>query len=78
MLLGVVSSVHYLQACKDESLEEEGWNLRLQSMSEVKSVSVSCSFVSDSVRPRELWPARFLCPWDSPGKNAEVGSQALL
>ena len=77
-MLGVVSCVHYLPACKDESLEKEGWNLRLQSMSEVKSESVSCSVVSDSVRSRELWPTRFLCPWDSPGKNAEVGSHALL
>ena len=23
-------------------------------------------------------PARFLCPWDSPGKNTKVGSHALL
>ena len=25
-----------------------------------------------------LWPARFLCPWDSPGKNIGVGFHALL
>ena len=26
-----------------------------------------------------LWdPARFLCPWESPGKNTRVGSHALL
>ena len=27
-----------------------------------------------------LWavPARFLCPWDSPGKNTGVGCHALL
>ena len=24
-----------------------------------------------------LWPARFLCPWDSPGKNTGVGSCSL-
>ena len=23
-------------------------------------------------------PARFLCPWDSPGRNAEVGCHFLL
>ena len=25
-----------------------------------------------------LWPARLLCPWDSPGKNTGVGSHFLL
>ena len=25
-----------------------------------------------------LEPARLLCSWDSPGKNTEVGSHALL
>ena len=25
-----------------------------------------------------LWPARLLCPWDSPGKNTGVGCHALL
>ena len=29
-------------------------------------------------RPRGLQPARFLCPWDSPGKNAGVGCHFLL
>ena len=23
--------------------------------------------------PNGLWPARLLCPWDSPGKNTGVG-----
>ena len=32
-------------------------------------VCVSCSAVSASLRPLGLWPARSLCPWDSPGKN---------
>ena len=30
------------------------------------------SVVSDSVPPHGLLPARLLCPWDSPGKNAGV------
>ena len=34
--------------------------------------------VSDSVRPHKLQPARLLCPWDSPGKNTEVGCHFLL
>ena len=37
-----------------------------------------CSVVSDSLWPRELWPARLLCPWDVPGKNTGVGCHFLL
>ena len=32
-----------------------------------------CSVVSDSLWPHGLYPTRFLCPWDSPGKNTRVG-----
>ena len=39
---------------------------------------LSCSVVSNSLRPRGLQPARLLCPWDSPGKNTGVGCHALL
>ena len=43
------------------------------------NVSVSCSVLSDSVRPSGLQPARFLCPWqDSPGRNTGVGCHSLL
>ena len=28
--------------------------------------------MSDSLRPRGLWPTRLLCPWDSPGRNTDV------
>ena len=34
--------------------------------------------MSDSLPPHGLQPARFLCPWDSPGKNTGVGCHALL
>ena len=34
----------------------------------VKSESVSCSVVSDSLQPYGLQPTRFLCPWDSPAR----------
>ena len=34
--------------------------------------------MSDSVRPHGLQPTRFLCPWDSPGKNTGVGCHFLL
>ena len=36
------------------------------------------SVVSDSLWPPGPWPARLLCPWDSPGKNTGVGCQNLL
>ena len=36
------------------------------------------SVASDSLRPHGLYPARLLCPWDSPGKNSGVGCHALL
>ena len=41
-------------------------------------VSVNCLVVSDSLQPQGLEPARLLCPWDSPGKNTEVGYHVLL
>ena len=40
--------------------------------------SVSCSVVSNSLRLCELWSARLLCPWSSPGKNTGVGCHVLL
>ena len=37
------------------------------------------SFLScRTLPPCGLYPARLLCPWDSPGKNAGVGHQGLL
>ena len=43
-----------------------------------KSEVLSHSVVSDSLRPHRLYPARLLCPWDSPGKNTGVGCHSLL
>ena len=34
--------------------------------------------MSNSVRPHRRQPTRFLCPWDSPGKNTGVGCHFLL
>ena len=48
------------------------------SWNHVESESVSRSFVSNSLQPHRLGPARFLCPWNSPGKNTGVGCHALL
>ena len=39
--------------------------------------SVSPSVLSDSLRSHGLQTARLLCPWNSPGKNTEVGSHSL-
>ena len=33
---------------------------------------LSRSVMSDSLWPYGLYPTRFLCPWDSPGKNTRV------
>ena len=41
-------------------------------------VCVSHSVVSDSLQSHGPYPARFLCPWNSPGKNTEVGCHSLL
>ena len=40
--------------------------------------SVGHSVMSNSLRPHGLSPAKLLCPWDSPGKNARVGCHTLL
>ena len=37
----------------------------------------SCLATSSSLQCYELWPARLLSPWDSPGKNTEVGVASL-
>ena len=34
--------------------------------------------MSNSLQPYDLEPGRFLCPWDSPGKNTGVDCYALL
>ena len=47
-------------------------------MTAKKSESVSCSVVSDSLRPRGLQPTGVLCPWNSLGKNTGVGCHSLL
>ena len=34
--------------------------------------------MSDSLKPYGVYPARLLCPWDSPGKDTGVGHHVLL
>ena len=40
--------------------------------------SASCSVISDSLWPHVLQTTRFLCPWNSPGKNTGVGCHSFL
>ena len=45
----------------------------------ISNVHTCCRFVmSDSLQPYGWYPARLLCPWDSPGKNTGVSYHALL
>ena len=49
--------------------------------SEVPGIPVcvlSCSVVSDLLRPQGLQPTRLFCPWNSPGKNIGVACHILL
>jgi len=36
------------------------------------------SFMSNSLKSHGPWPARLLCPWNSPGKNAGFGCHDLF
>ena len=36
------------------------------------------SVISDSLQPHGLQPTRLLCPWNSSGKNTEVGCHSFL
>ena len=35
------------------------------------------SVLSDFSQSYGLWPARFLCPWDSPDKNTGMGCHSI-
>ena len=50
----------------------------LSSYQTLKSESVNCSVLSDSLQPLGLQCSRLLCPWNSPGKNTAVGCHALF
>ena len=47
---------------------------------DLKGLCVCASYlvISDSVQPHGLQYSRLPCPWDSPGKNTEVGCHFLL
>ena len=42
------------------------------------SILLTHSVMSNSLQLHGLLPARFLCPWDFPGKNTGVGCHLLL
>ena len=44
----------------------------------IMKVKVNSSVMPDSLRSHGLLPTRFLCPWNSPGKNPGVGCPVLL
>ena len=47
-------------------------------MNYIVNECVSLLVMSDSLWPHGLWPARLLCPWNSPGKNTGMGCHSLL
>ena len=51
---------------------------RRANRSQNQSESVSHSVVSNSLQPHGLYPTRFLCPWNSLGKNTGAGNYSLL
>ena len=50
----------------------------VNSLSQTCAYVCACSVMSNSLGTSGLQLARFLCPWDYPGKNAEVGCHFLL
>ena len=44
----------------------------------IKSESVRCSVVSNSLESHGLQLTRLLCPWNSPSKNTGMGGYSLL
>ena len=73
-------------ACLRKSVGKRGssfpwtccWNVSHRPLRRYVWVCVSHSVVSDSLQPHGLWPARLLCPWNSPGKNTGVGCHFFL
>ena len=68
---------HYLtmQGCPKPSIWRGGGE---QCLSSTVLWWFSQSVVSDSLQPHALEPTRLFCPWESPGKNTEVGCYARL
>ena len=56
---------------------EENW-VWVKTEGSIERESVGCSVMSNSLGPHGLYPAKLLCPWDSPGKNTGVRRHSLL
>ena len=56
-------------------MTQQFYSLREMRASTLALVTQLCVTLCD---PIDLWPARLLCPWNSPGKNTAVGSHFLL
>ena len=67
-----------LDLTKVESKTKERKRIWLELFKKSLYSVYACSVLSDSFWPHELWSARLLCPWDSPGKNIGVGCHFLL
>ena len=61
-------------------IEKKSWHM--QSMPNVLGIALSLHILGLShfsrVQPYGLQLVRFLCPWDSPGKNTGVGCHTIL
>ena len=70
--------LHFSFTTKQVSLvfHLDSFSVTMMYLSLVKSESVSCSVLSDSLRPHE--PSRLLRPWNFLGKNNGVGSHSIL
>ena len=77
-----LSSVGFMSECLCWGVHRAGkWASPPIKKESLKRSLCACrvaSVVPDSLWPQELQPTRLLCPWDSPGKNAEGGCRALL
>ena len=60
------------------ALLKASFSLVSHGKSHISNESVSRSVVSDSLQPNGLWTCSLPLPWNSPGKNTEVGSHFLL
>ena len=73
------STVHELRTSKCTSwIQKKQRNQRSNCQHPLhhrKCITQSCPILCD---PHGLWPARFLCPWNYPGKNTGVGGRSLL
>ena len=73
-----VDSFHHTTSAISCSLMLSLFVIRKHFARQDTTSSGSCLVVPNSLQPHELYPARLLCPCNSPGKNTGVGSHFLL